>query len=66
MKTHAINANQFASTADEYRSRKAAAERLSVSIETLKRWEKTGRLRGYRVGPKLVRYKASDLEGLLK
>lgn len=47
-------------------TRKWSAHRLQVSIETLKRWERRGLLQGRTVGPKLVRYVASDVEALAR
>jgi len=42
-------------------SRRDAAEVLRVSTETLKRWSKTGYLKGVRCGPRLIRYHVADV-----
>jgi excisionase family DNA binding protein len=42
-----------------------AAKLLKVSTITLHRWLKAGRLTAYHVGPKAVRIRRRDLEGLL-
>ncbi len=43
-------------------SRRQIAERWGVSIETVKRREKTGSLRSLRFNQRLVRYRLSDIE----
>lgn len=48
----------------ELATRREASARLKVSIETLKRWEKSKYLTAIRCGPKLVRYKLSEIETL--
>lgn len=46
-------------------TRRQTAERLQVSIMTLRRWEKRGILHGRTIGGKLVRYSASEIEGII-
>lgn len=41
------------------------ARELKVSVVTLHRWLKKGRLRAYRLGPRAVRIRRSDLNELL-
>ena len=48
--------------APAYITRQEAAERLSVSLRTLDGLIARGMLPAYRVGPKLVRIKLSELE----
>ncbi len=43
-----------------------AAKRLQVSRVTLWRWIQSGRLKAYRLGPRKVRIRQSDLGDLLK
>lgn len=38
------------------------AQRLSVSTKTVRRWIKGGRLRAVRLGPSLIRVKATELD----
>jgi excisionase family DNA binding protein len=38
-----------------------AADDVQVTIRTIYRWIADGRLRAYRIGPRVVRIKASDL-----
>lgn len=45
-------------------TRREAAALLKVSIETLKRWEKSRYLTAIRCGPKLVRYKLAEIQTL--
>jgi excisionase family DNA binding protein len=42
-----------------------AARELQVHRTTITRWIKTGRLRAFRVGPKVVRITATDLEQVI-
>lgn len=42
-----------------------AARLLKVSVVTLQRWLKQGRLRAYRVGPRYLRIRREDLDKLL-
>jgi excisionase family DNA binding protein len=50
---------------EQHLTRRQVSERLQVSIETLKRWERCGRLTGHRIGPKLIRYNSSDVQKLI-
>lgn len=43
-----------------------AAEYLSVSTKTIRRYIATGRLTGYRTGPRLLRVDRNELDGLLR
>lgn len=43
-----------------------AAERVGVSTKTLRRWIAAGRLRGYRVGPHLIRLDADEVDALAR
>jgi predicted site-specific integrase-resolvase len=45
-------------------SRRVAAEVLKVSTETLKRWGKSGYLKGVRCGPRLIRYHLADVQAI--
>lgn len=46
-------------TADE------AADYLKITRRTLDRWRAAGILTGYRMGPRLVRFRCDDLDALL-
>lgn len=39
-----------------------AAARLGVHPNSVRRWYKSGRLKGWRLGPKLIRFRPEDLE----
>src|SRR5579872_840796 len=43
-----------------------AAKRLAVSPSTIWRWIESDKLPAYRVGPRTIRIKREDLEGLVK
>src|SRR3989304_2296808 len=43
-----------------------AARLLKVSVVTVKRWLKQGRLHAYRVGPRSIRIKREDLNALVR
>lgn len=47
-------------------STQQAADRLGVSPYTVKRWIRTGKLRGIRLGATLLRIAVKDLEALLQ
>lgn len=47
-----------------YMTREEAAKLLGVSLHTLNKWTKEGKLKGYRIGSR-VRYVASELENSL-
>ena len=42
------------------------AARASVSTKTIRRWIARGELNGYRMGPRLVRIDAAELDGMLR
>ena len=43
-----------------------SAEVLGCSVGTIRNWIREGRLRAYRVGPRLLRIKPDDLEKTLR
>lgn len=43
-----------------------AAEWLSLDEKTLRRWISQGRLTAYRVGPKLIRLDADEIENMIR
>lgn len=43
-----------------------AADLLDVSVSTLRRWIKSGHLRAFRAGPKLIRVPLDELKRLRK
>jgi excisionase family DNA binding protein len=43
-----------------------AAARCNVSQWTVRNWISSGRLTGYRMGPRLIRVEAAELERLFK
>lgn len=44
----------------------SAADRLHVTTKTVRRWIAEGRLTAYRVGPRLVRVDAREVDDLLR
>ena len=46
-----------------YLSLEEAADCLSVSVKTIRRWIAAGTLPGYRCGKRAIRIKLEDLEG---
>ena len=44
----------------------AAAERVSCSPRTIRRWIAEGRLTGYRAGARLIRVDAAELDALMR
>ena len=44
---------------------KQAADVLDVSVSTVRNWINDGTLRAYRLGPRLIRIKVSDLNPLI-
>jgi excisionase family DNA binding protein len=51
---------------DELLTIKEAAALLKMSVVTVRRWLKQGRLVGYRVGPRSIRLRRCDVEVLLE
>ena len=51
---------------DELLTTEEAADFLGVDKTTLYAWRKQGKLRAYRVGKRLIRFKRQDIEGLLE
>lgn len=49
-----------------YVSISEAAERVGVSTKTVRRWIATGALTGYRIGPRVVRIDAAELDAALR
>ena len=39
-----------------------AAARLGVHPNSVRRWYKSGRLMGWRIGPKVIRFRLDDIE----
>lgn len=46
----------------QYESILDAATRVGVSTKTVRRWISTGHLRGYRMGPRLLRVDPDELD----
>jgi excisionase family DNA binding protein len=46
--------------------RSEAAERLRVSVRTVRRWGKAGRLKDVRIGPRLVRVTEQSVEAVIR
>jgi len=44
---------------------KQAADALDVSVNTVRNWVKDGTLKAYRLGPRLLRVRVSDLNALV-
>jgi excisionase family DNA binding protein len=53
-------------TARRLESLEVAAEYVSCSTSTIRRFIADGRLVGYRVGPRLLRVDLNELDGLLR
>lgn len=49
----------------QYYTRREAAERLKISLPTLNKYTKTGKVNGYRIGGKVM-YRADDLMASLQ
>ncbi len=47
-------------------SRKLAAEKIGVSTETLKRWERRGLLHPIIFNSRLIRYRRTDIDRLVE
>lgn len=43
-----------------------AANRCNVDYRTVRRWIRSGRLKAVRVGPKLLKVKAADIDAMLR
>jgi excisionase family DNA binding protein len=52
-------ARRFASIVD-------AAEYVDVNPKTVRRWISTGRLTGYRVGPRIIRVDLNELDAMVR
>jgi excisionase family DNA binding protein len=52
--------------ARRYGSVATAAEQYGVSEKTIRRWIATGRLTGYRVGPRLLKIDLDELDDLAR
>lgn len=50
----------------EYLTMKDAARRLRVVPLTVRRWIRDGRLPGYRLGPRLLRVRADEVDALAR
>ena len=48
-----------------YVSVQAAAEYLGLNERTIREWIRTGRLRGYRNGPKVIRLRLDELDAAM-
>jgi len=44
----------------------AAARAGGVNVRTVRRWIADGRITGYRVGPKLIKVDAAELDGIIR
>ena len=49
----------------KYVPKKDAAEMASVSVRSIDRWINEGRIKAYRVGPKLIRVDLDEVERAL-
>lgn len=49
-----------------YEATRSAADRIGVSEKTLRRWIAEGRLRGYRLGPRMLRVDADEVDALFE
>lgn len=54
------------SRATAYISLQQAAEQLGVSDKTIRNWIATGRLTGYRAGPRMLRVRQEELEAIMR
>jgi excisionase family DNA binding protein len=54
--------NSFTSDGERVLSVHTVAIRLGVSDRTVRLWAEKGRLRGYKDGPKIWRFRASDVD----
>lgn len=46
-------------------TRKRASEMLSITAGTLRRWERRGIIKAYKLNSRVTRYKLSDIEKVL-
>ena len=49
-----------------YASLPIAAEQFGVSVKTLRRWIASGRISGYRFGPRMLRVDLNELDAMLR
>lgn len=42
------------------------ADEVGVHLRTIRRWTQEGTLTAYRVGPKAIRYRASDVDAIMQ
>jgi len=54
----------FTADGERILSAHSAAIRLGVSDRTIRLWARTGRLRGFKDGPKVWRFRETDVEAL--
>ena len=59
-----VSSVQHQNPETELLSRKEAAKLLGVSLPTILKWTKTGKINGYRISSR-VRYKRSEIESSL-
>lgn len=52
-------------TSRTYESVQQGADRVGVTPRTIRRWIAAGRLTGYRMGPRLIRIDADELDALM-
>lgn len=57
-------AGMDANMSSQYLSVDLAGERVGVSGRTVRRWIAAGYLKGYRIGPKLLRVKVAELDAM--
>lgn len=55
-----------AATAKKFLTQHEAAEYLGCTVRTIRRYIAEGRLRGHRVGPRMVRVAVDDLDALIR
>jgi len=65
-KTATPPSKQLAQPPRRYLTLSDAAEWLSLDEKTLRRWVSQGRLTAYRVGPKLIRLDADEIENMVR
>ena len=57
--------NPFPAKGEEYWTRKQTAERLHITLPTLRTWTKTGRLKSYEIAGRVL-YKPDEVDQALK